>query len=497
QWVTSARPTLRWSVESPTNGARVEICRDAGCAVVVQAFDAPMATSARPATALESGVYFWRLRSMVGASTGAAASPVWTVVVPARPHATLDLVTHQQFDSDNDGQPEILVLSGEDLVTGGVHRASVVSVRDGRLVGSVTPFLTASGLERPIGVGDVNGDGYSDALTGQSGNIVCLHSGSASGLGGASCTMASAGSVTLSVANMIGAGDLNNDGYADVLVSSRTGTMWVRYGSSTGLGDPRDEFNRPGAPGALTCQMAVGDFDGNRTREIASFCRTVSDSPPPTIHQVIGGVPSDVGRRTLSWPTIGPLPSSKITPVASDVNGDGIQDLVVALRSIDAPRRGGPIVVYFGSATGLPATPSQVINNPDSPDDLFGERFDRAGDLDADGFEDVIVSSPNFNRSTGRVYVYRGSASGLVSMPSQSFTGAAIGDKLGYAIAGLGPIDRRTRAAIAITTTFTTPSSRLSLFASGGSPLATTPADAITSRGIGEFLGFALTSIGH
>ncbi|MBL8677944.1 MAG: VCBS repeat-containing protein [Myxococcales bacterium] len=497
QWVTSARPTLRWSVESPTNGARVEICRDAGCAVVVQTFDAPMATSARPATALESGVYFWRLRPMVGASTGAAASPVWTFVVPARPHATLDLVTHQQFDSDNDGQPEILALSGEDVSGSAPRDAFVVAVRAGRLVASATPFRREAGLGRPFGVGDVNGDGFSDAIIAGTGGG-CVYHGGASGLVLTTCTATSSAGTAVSYTNAIGAGDINNDGYADVLVSSDRGTPWVRYGSSAGLGAPRDEFNLPRDAGTALCRMAVGDFDANGTREIAVLRWNGTAVAPPTIHPVSGGVPTDTGRRTLSWPTIGLLPWIDVNPVASDVNGDGFQDLLVALRSNDFPRRGGRIVVFLGSATGLPATPSQVINNPDGGDDLFGEEFDKAGDLDGDGFEDVIVSSPYFNSRAGRVYVYRGSASGLVTTPSQSLTGAAANDYFGYAIAGVGPVDRRAQAGIAVAT-FGASSRRgtVSLFVSGGSPLATTPADVAANPGMSAGFGYQLSSLGH
>jgi hypothetical protein len=494
--VTSARPTLRWARSAPADGAQVELCRDAACSAVVATVNAAGASSARPASALAAGVYFWRLRPMQGATVGAQTSPAWSFVVPARTHATNDFSTHQQFDENNDGSPDLLVQASEDPA-GMPREAHVVYVRSGRFAQSAAPFRREAGMGRPIGVGDVNGDGRSDILVGGSGGG-CLYFGSASGPVLNTCDGLMAGSAGLSYSNVTAAGDVNDDGYADVIVSGERGSAFVRYGSRAGLGGPRDEFNLPVSGGSSFCRMTVGDFNADGAREVALFRWNGATVAPPTIVSIVGGVPSDAAKRTLTWNLGMFTPWIDVNPIATDVNGDGFQDLLIALRSNDFPRVGGRIVVYLGSATGLPNAPSQIISHPDGGDDLFGEELDRAGDLDGDGFEDVIVSSPQFNSRAGRVYVYRGSAAGLSTTPAQTLTGGASNEYFGFSVAALGPIDRGSQLAIVVGAWgAAVRRGALSMFVNGGAPLIAIPAETAANNGLTPGYGYQLSSIGN
>src|SRR5690349_10565470 len=77
---------------------------------------------------------------------------------------------------------------------------------------------------------------------------------------------------------------------------------------------------------------------------------------------------------------------------AGDVNGDGYDDLIVgnAWFYNGAITQGGKVDVFYGSPTGLPDEPSLTIIGEESFDE-FGYSVGGGGDVNGDGFDDVIV----------------------------------------------------------------------------------------------------------
>ncbi len=123
---------------------------------------------------------------------------------------------------------------------------------------------------------------------------------------------------------------------------------------------------------------------------------------------------------------------------AGDVNGDGYADVIVG--SGGYINNTGRAYVYHGSPGGLSASPAFTATG-EGPDDFFGAAVAGAGDVNGDGYADVIVGAYGYSSGTGRAYVYHGSPSGLSASPAFSATGAATNNSFGAAVAGTGDVN--------------------------------------------------------
>ena len=100
---------------------------------------------------------------------------------------------------------------------------------------------------------------------------------------------------------------------------------------------------------------------------------------------------------------------------AGDVNGDGFDDLVVGAYLH------ARVHVYLGGPTGIGPTPDQTLANPLEPTaSAFGWVVAAGGDLNGDGFDDLVVGAQSQDSPTnaeGAVFVYQGAAGGVGTTP--------------------------------------------------------------------------------
>jgi hypothetical protein len=124
-----------------------------------------------------------------------------------------------------------------------------------------------------------------------------------------------------------------------------------------------------------------------------------------------------------------------------DVNGDGLADL--AIDAVSVGMNAGTVYVHEGSPSGVATTPASTLAGPDGPEGIFAF-VANAGDLNGDGFADVAVGATGLPTSAtpSRVHVYFGSASGLPSQPSITLVAPdGAGTRFGVALAGVGDVN--------------------------------------------------------
>jgi hypothetical protein len=316
------------------------------------------------------------------------------------------------------------------------------------------------------GAGDVNGDGWSDVIVGawfftngqakEGRAIVFL--GSASGLSTSPAWAVESNQANAQLGvSVAAAGDVNGDGYGDVIVGanlydngqSDEGAAWVYLGSATGLS-----------------QTAAWSAEGNQT--ISNFGRAVApagdvnadgyddvlvgakDFSSPELHEgraflYLGG-PAGLSA-TPAWISESNQASSEYAIShhgAGDVNGDGFDDVIVGADEYDAGELNeGRAWLYLGSAGGL-STTAVWTGESNQGGSFFGVSVAGAGDVNGDGYADLLIGASNYEFNSvgeGRIFLYYGSATGPVSPAAWTADGRLTGAALGTSVAAAGDVN--------------------------------------------------------
>ncbi len=292
--------------------------------------------------------------------------------------------------------------------------------------------------------GDVNGDGFSDAIVGaylyDDGQTdegrAFVYLGSASGLSTSPAWTAEGDQDSAFFGySVAAAGDVNGDGFDDVIVGAfgydngetDEGRVYVFHGSPTGLAATPSwvaEENQAGAAfgGAVA---SAGDVNGDGFSDVivsASFF----DNGQTDEGRVFLYLGSPTGLAVAAaWTAEGDQAASAFgsdsISTAGDVNGDGFNDIIIGARDYDDGQTDeGAAFVFLGSASGL--GPNGTPANADwrAESDQAGADFGRsvatAGDVNGDGYSDVIIGSIYYDNGQvreGSAFVYLGSGTGL------------------------------------------------------------------------------------
>ena len=297
--------------------------------------------------------------------------------------------------------------------------------------------------------GDVNGDSCSDVIIGahqydggesDEGRAFLYH-GSTTGLESTEAWTAesnqASGYFGYSVST---AGDINSDGYADVIVGAQLydggesdeGRAYVYHGKPSGLA-PTSAWS------ALGCTSAAGDFNGD------GFSDLVVGYPLGElgVFEMEGAAlvyyGSSTGPGPLGWLVAGNQDFARMgeSVAACDVNGDGYSDVIVGSPGYDQGETDeGVVRVWHGSANGLPFEVANWEVQSNSALGYLGESVSNAGDVNGDGYSDVIVGQAG----SSRAYVWHGSAGGLMLTPDWQGD-HQVASRYGYPVSTAGDVN--------------------------------------------------------
>ncbi len=324
--------------------------------------------------------------------------------------AELGIAVAGAGDVNLDGYDDVIV--GASLYDGGEEKEGAVFVYYGSASGlSATPnWFTESNQanahfgEAVASAGDVNLDGYDDVIIGAryftngqtwEGKVFVFH-GSASGLSASPNWSVESDQAWAEYGFAVGsAGDVNSDGYDDVIVGAHyytngqtaEGRAYVYHGSSSGLSTSPNW--------TWECDQERGRFG-----------------------YAVG--------------------------TAGDVNLDGYDDIIVGAPKYDNGEEDkGRVYVFHGSASGLSSSPNW-IKESNNEGAMFGSSVGCAGDVNLDGYDDVIIGAPfytNGQMNEGKIYVYHGSASGLCANPAWVGEGGQEAGWFGYSVGTAGDVN--------------------------------------------------------
>jgi hypothetical protein len=420
---------FRWKLSEGADGAVVDVCADRACSRVVASFAAAGDHGAPPVD-LPAGPLFWRLHGTSSGATGAATSATWELVAPAQ-SAAASTAWGSMLDANGDGRADVVVGDSD-----GFNPTQHVFVHHGGPRGpSPSPSVVLSAatpVERYAqslaSAGDVDGDGFGDLLVGSPHeDTVYVHRGGPAGF--ASPAAALVGPAKSGFGwGVSGAGDVDGDGYADIVVgvallapgsgSQVQGGAIVYYGGPGGLTPSRSSVlpPRPGsdAVGLGTFVSTAGDVDGDGLADVAVWGGIESTDPQLVLVYLGRDRPWAAPSRALQFEGSSAtwLGNANLLACAGDTNGDGYPDLVVA--SCEPASVGYEIdhvSIFLGGASGPPLVPSRRISTPLASSDAFGASV-AALDANQDGLGDLAVSALSFARPPVAALVYAGSGTG-------------------------------------------------------------------------------------
>lgn len=258
------------------------------------------------------------------------------------------------------------------------------------------------------------------------------------------------------------AGDVNGDGYDDVLVGAPHGTdtvdhegvVYLFYGSPAGLADTPDLTLSMGEKGALFgCSVSsAGDVNGDGYDDVVIGAR--ASKPGGAAFFYHGSDRGLSAHAVLSFS--GDQRDGQLGAAvagAGDVNGDGYDDVVVGAPQFGTGQGSqGWAFVLFGSTSGVVTTTAQIIQGH-QVGALLGSSVDGAGDVNDDGYADLIVGAPRYDAAEedeGMAVLYLGSAAGLATTSVWRVYGDQAEAYLGVAVSGTGDVNHDGFADIAV-----------------------------------------------
>ena len=291
--------------------------------------------------------------------------------------------------------------------------------------------------------GDVNGDGYADVVIGAyrystSIGRAYIYFGGNSMDNAADVVMSGELSLDLFGYSVSSAGDLNGDGFADVIIGSdysNTGRAYIYYGGSVTNNVADVLLTGPGtSTGFGTSVSMAGDMNGDGYSDVIIGAEYFS-SNTGRAYIYFGGIQMDTLSDVIFTGESTGLHFGRSVSSAGDVNGDGFSDVIVSEPEYSTYF--GKVFIYFGGSTIDDL--SDVIITGESAFDYFGSSVSSAGDINGDGYSDVLIGAPGYS-TTGKAYIYFGGIS-MNNIADVTLNVESISSYFGTSVSSAGDIN--------------------------------------------------------
>ncbi|MFD6821672.1 hypothetical protein ACFWC5_15045 [Streptomyces sp. NPDC060085] len=378
-----------------------------------------------------------------------------------------------QDDFNGDGYRD-LVVGAPRAANGGVEEAGAVVVLYGAassvsttrraVITQASPGIPGDpeqwdAFGTAVASADLDRDGYADLLVGtpdeavgdkeSRGSVTVVWGGPGGLQGGASVSPPAGygdGMTYCGFGMSLATGDMDGDGAPEVAIGSRCeGAAYSGPFTRTGKAASGYRERRTGEARGVV----MGDVNGDGTAERFWMAGPTDGDLRGPVHEESSG--GGLVKLTNADGHAGQI---------GDINGDGYGDLVTGIADDDfrmnetgAAHRGGEIQVLYGSAQGITTGQRPTVFHqatagvPGTAED--GDEFGQSlslGDVNADGYADVLVGSPSEAVGTrlyaGTAVLLRGSANGLTTAGAAGYTqdtagvpgSAESGDQFGAAV---------------------------------------------------------------
>lgn len=399
-------------------------------------------------------------------------------ITGGQPGANLGFWVSGRGDLNGDGYSDVVV--GSTYYTHVLHSEGAVFVYYGSASGlHTTPDWAVYGEQdsclfgRSVSTeGDLNNDGYDDLVIGaaqitnpmKNEGKVYMYLGGPSGLATTPAWTFEGGRKNAKLGDVAIIGDTNGDGFDDVVVGAhgwdntedldtagnKAGKFWVFMGDETGLEDePWMSCTGQDEDANLGVSLdAAGDINGDGYADfhVGGYIFLVGDG---MICSFNGGPegPDNIP----DFMAIGGAHDTSFYAVnlsrAGDINGDGFADVLIGMPRFDADGvyQAGKLRYHLGSSTGFDTTKYDLFGEGQN-DERFAFNVNDAGDLNKDGYDDILLTSKHYNPtgtfgdSLGRGYLYLGGPNGPSPKPNWTFDGESVSG-VGTNIASAGDIN--------------------------------------------------------